>query len=222
MTLITLSNGESISTDKVLLGVGRRPNTDINGLNNLNVEFNGRFIKANAYMQTNISNIYAIGDVVGNLQLAHIASHEGVIAVEHMLGHKVEPIDYSMVPFVIYGSPEMAGVGLTEKQAKTKNLSYKANTFYYAANGRAIAEGETTGIVKTLINTDNHKIIGVHIVGVGASDLLHQGVIAIKNGLTKEHFRKTIYAHPTLSETFYESILNLHVPGKEKLLSSRG
>ena len=218
---IKLSNGEAITADKVLLGVGRSPNSDIKGLNKLGVKLKGRFIEANSYMQTSVSNIYAIGDVVGNLQLAHVASHEGVLAVEHLMGQKVNPIDYTTVPFVIYGSPEMAGVGLNEDQAKEKGFDYEVNTFYYAANGRAVAEGESIGMVKTLIDADTHKIMGVHIVGHGASDLLHQGVIAVKNSLTKEHFKETIYAHPTLSEAFYESIVNLHVSDKQKMLKSR-
>lgn len=214
---VTLSNGDKITVDKVLLAVGRRPNTDIKGLENLTPGFNGRYIKVNEKMQTTISHVYAIGDVVGNLPLAHVASHEGIVAVENILGQPVKPVDYTCVPFVIYGHPEIASVGMTEKQAREQTLPVEVNTFYYAANGKAHAEAETTGLIKTVIESETGKVRGVHIIGAGASDIIHQGVLAVKNGLTKEDFSETIFAHPTLSEAFYESIMKLHVPDNSRV-----
>lgn len=219
---IALSDGEVISSDKVLVAVGRTPNTDIKGLDKLDLEFNGRFIKTNNYMQTSIPHIYAIGDVVGKLQLAHVASHEGIVAVETILDNNPDPVDYSCVPFCIYGHPEIAAVGLTEEQAKTLNLSYEANKFFYAGNGKAIAESETTGLIKTIIDSNTQKVIGVHIIGANASDIIHQGVLAIKNELTKKQLKDVIFAHPTFSEAFYETIVSLHVPSEEKLAAVKG
>lgn len=220
--MVTLSDGEVILTDKVLLAVGRKPNTNIEGLDKLNLEFNGRFIKTNSYMQTNLPNVYAIGDVVGKLQLAHVASHEAIVAVETILNHNPDPVDYACVPFCIYGNPEIAAVGLTEEQAKTLNLAYESNKYFYAANGKAVAESESIGLIKTIVDSNTQKILGVHIIGAHASDIIHQGVIAIKNGLTVKQFRDTIFAHPTFSEVFSESIINLHVPGKLKLALNKG
>lgn len=211
---VVLEDGEILTTQKVLMAVGRAPNTSITGLREAGVELEGRFIKTNEYMQTTQPSIYAIGDVVGKLPLAHVASHEGVMVVEKILGQDVHPINYDHVPFVIYGSPELAGVGLTEDQAAERNLDVDVSSFYYAANGRAIAESVTAGIVKTIIDSTSGKVLGVHIAGENASDIIHQGVLAVVNGLTKVDFSATIFAHPTLSEAFHESIIKLHIPHK--------
>lgn len=209
---VTLSDGEVISVEKVLLAVGRKPNSDLKGLKELAIEFNGKFIRTNEFMQTNIPNIYAIGDVVGKLMLAHSASHEGIVAVESILGRNPKPVDYTCVPFCIYGEPEMASVGLTEEQANTLNLEYETSKFYYAANGKAVAESESIGFVKAIIDKNTEKVLGVHIIGAGASDIIHQAVIVIKTGLTKTAFKDIVFAHPTLSESFYETLARVHIP----------
>lgn len=215
---VVLNNDEAMEANKVLLAVGRKPNSLFKGVDTIGIEYNSKYIKVNGYMQTNINNIYAVGDVVGNLLLAHVASHEAILAVEHIMGCDVKPVDYSLVPFVIYGHPELASVGITEEKAKSDNIKYEVNTFHYAANGKAIAESETSGFVKTIIDANTKKLLGVHIAGTNASDMIHQGVIAVKQGLTKTDFKEIIFAHPTLSESFYESISQLHVPGKQKTL----
>lgn len=214
---LKLTNGEELLTDKVMLAVGRRPVLDLKGLKELNIELNGRYIKVNKKMRTSIPNIYAIGDVVGKLPLAHVASHEALVAVETILNKHVEPVNYSAVPFVIYGQPELAGVGMTEDSVKEAGIDYEANIFYYAANGKAIAESEKDGIIKSIIDKDTGKILGVHIAGENASDIIHQGVIAVAKGLTVDDFREVVFAHPTLSEAFYESLLKLHMPNKSTM-----
>lgn len=212
--VVTLEDGETCIAEKVLLAAGRKPNSALKGLTEAGVMLERGFIKTDDFMQTACPNIYAIGDVVGRFPLAHVASCEGIMVVEKILGHYVQPINYTHVPFVIYGTPELAGVGMTEEQAKTANIDVETGIFYYAANGRAIAESVTVGLVKSIIDKKTEKIIGVHVAGENASDIIHQGVLAVVNGLTKKDFSTTIFAHPTLSEAFHESILKLHVPGK--------
>lgn len=212
--LITLDNGETISCEKVLLATGRIPDTDIKGLSNLNIEKNHRFIKVNDFMQTNIPNIYAIGDVIGTLQLAHVASAEGIVAVKNILNKNPKPVNYNCVPFCVYGEPEIAMAGLTETQAKNSNTEIDISKHHYAANGKAIAESKSTGFVKVISEIKTGRILGVHIIGENASDMIHNGVLAMQNNITANDFENTIFAHPTLSETFYECMVKLHTPKK--------
>jgi dihydrolipoamide dehydrogenase len=211
---VVLSNGEKVQAEKVLLAVGRKPHSDIAGLADIGVKLKNNHIEIDDRMRTSLPHIYAIGDVVGKLQLAHVASHEGVIAIENILEQPTAKINYTHVPFCIYGDPEIAAVGFTEMQAREVGIDVEVNKFFFAANGKALAESETAGFIKTVINIESGKIIGTHIIGPAASDIIHQGVIAVKHGLTKKEFADTIYAHPTLSETFHESITGLHLPGK--------
>ena len=219
--VLHLNNDQQLQTDKVMLAVGRKPVVDLKGIRELNLEFNGRYLKVDEKMRTNILNIYAIGDVVGKLPLAHVASHEAIVAVETIMNKEVEPVNYSSVPFVIYGQPELAGVGMAENQVKEAGIEYEANIFYYAANGKAVAESEKDGIVKSIIDKSTGKILGVHVAGSSASDIIHQGAIAVSKGLTVDDFKEIVFAHPTLSESFYESILKLHVPNKSALARSK-
>ncbi|MGD9579758.1 MAG: dihydrolipoyl dehydrogenase [Vampirovibrionia bacterium] len=216
--VLKLTDGNELSTDKVMLAVGRSPVCDVETLKSIGIELNGRYIKVDEYMQTNVPGIYAIGDVVGNLPLAHVASHEAIMVVEHICNMPVEALDYSSVPFVIYGKPELAGVGLTEDRASEKAIDYEVNMFYYAANGKAIAESEKDGIIKSIIERNTGKILGVHIAGINASDIVHQAVIAVKKGMTTSDFKEIVFAHPTYSEAFYESLLKLHAPDKSALV----
>jgi dihydrolipoamide dehydrogenase len=214
IAIVELDNNEVLQADKVLMAVGRSPNTEIKGLLETGVELNGRFIKTNDCMQTTVPGIYAIGDVAGKLPLAHVASHEGIVAVECILNKVKDPVNYARVPFCIYGEPEIASAGFTETQAKDLEINYDVRKAFFMANGKAMAEGETTGFIKTLVEKSSKSIIGVHIIGPGASDIIHQGVIALSNELSVEEFESIVYAHPTISETFLESVINLHVPGK--------
>ena len=211
---VILQNGEKIQTDKVLLSVGRVPCTQVFLEDKLNFSFDGKYFKVDKYMQTSVEGIYAIGDVVPTLQLAHVATHEGILAVNHILGKAYKPIDYAKVPFVIYGIPEAAMVGLTEEQARQKLPLVKVNKFYYMANGKAMAEGHKAGFVKTVLDETTHRLLGVHIVGPTASEIIMTATVALKQNLTVEDFHHIIFAHPTLSEVFYESLTGLHGPKK--------
>lgn len=207
---ITLNNQEKIETEKIMLAVGRRPKTNIKGIEQLNLEYSKGYIKTNNQMQTNIQNIYAVGDVAGKLQLAHSASTEAISAVENILLSKKKNINYNQIPFCIYGTPEIGSVGLTEDKAIEMGYNIKTKKIFFGANGRAIAESDSNGFVKTIIDKQNNKILGTHIIGPTASDMIHQALISMKANLTRENFEDVTFAHPTFSETFFESIINLH------------
>lgn len=204
--------GESkyISVDKVLMSVGRKPYLEGLGIENANIELNDnkKGIKVNSKMQTNIDNIYAIGDVTNIIQLAHVASHQGIVAVENIMGHDAE-MDYSAVPSAIFTHPEIATVGLTEKEAKSKGINIEVGKFPYAANGKALTMGDDRGFIKIIKNVDSNKIIGAAIVGINSADLISSLTIAIKNGLTTEQIAETIFAHPTTAEVIHEGILSV-------------
>jgi dihydrolipoamide dehydrogenase len=150
--------------------------------------------------------VYAIGDVTGGYMLAHVASHEGEVAVEHALG-KDSAIDYQAVPNCVFTMPEIAGVGLMEQEAKEQGISYKKSRFPFTASGRALAMGETTGLVKMICDQESGRVLGLHIMGPHATDLIAEGALAIQSGATAEDVARTIHAHPTLSEAVREAAL---------------
>ncbi len=191
--------------DKVLMSVGRRPNTKKVGLENTKVELDEKgFIKINEKRQTNDPNIYAIGDVAGEPMLAHKASHEGRRAVEAINGQKVA-FEPRAIPAVVFTDPEIAWCGLTETEAKEKNIEYKISKFPWAASGRATTLGRNDGLTKLLIDPATERIIGVGIAGAGAGELIAEGVLAIEMAAKAEDLSLTIHPHPTLSETIMES-----------------
>lgn len=195
--------------DKVLIASGRGPVVEGLNLDDLGIEYSHKGIKVNEHFETNIEGIYAIGDVndIG-IQLAHVASAQGVYTVERIMG--LEPtINLDVYPNCVFCFPEVAHVGLTEKEAKEKKIKYKTSKFMFGANGKALTLGETDGLVKVIASSEDNKILGVHIIGPHANDLIHEGALAISNGLTVEHIANTIHAHPTLSEAFYEATLGL-------------
>ncbi len=201
-------NEAMVVGEKVLVSIGRALNTENIGLEELGIETLERgFIKVNDKMETNVPGIYAIGDIVPTLQLAHVASVEGMTAVDNALG-KEHHIDYTAVPAAIFTSPEIADVGLTEEQAieEGKENGYKVNVsrFPFAGNGKALSMGETEGIVKIIARADNYKILGAHIMGPHASDLISELTVAMENGVTAEQVAHTIHAHPTTAETIME------------------
>ncbi|WP_425445945.1 dihydrolipoyl dehydrogenase [Dethiothermospora halolimnae] len=202
--------GKEITTkaDSVLLAVGRKPVLEGLNLDNVGVEYDKYGIKVDDHFRTNIDNIYAIGDVIGGVMLAHVASHEGIIAVEKIMGIEKD-IDHDIVPACIFVSPEIAQVGLTEEKAKEKGIDYKKSKFMIGANGKALAMGETQGMVKVLSKGEDNTIIGVHIMGPHASSLIHEGALAVYNKLNVKDIEHTIHAHPTLSESFFEGVLGL-------------
>lgn len=193
--------------DLVLVAAGRSINVAGLDLDKIGVSYDRSGIKVNSDFETSIPGIYAIGDVIGGQMLAHVASDEGKAAVEHILGHKGH-VNYDAVPSCVFAFPEIASVGLTEEEAKVE-ISYQVSKFMFAANGKALTMGESDGLVKVLAEKDSKKIIGVHILGPHASDLIHEGTLAVEHGLTVADIGQTIHAHPTLAETFHEAVLGI-------------
>ena len=205
--------------EKSLMAVGRSPYTDGLGLEKINVAFNGKFIKVNEKMETNIPGIYAIGDVTGKQMLAHKASAEGIVAAENISGHKTHA-DYSKIPNCIYTFPEVASIGLTEKQAKEKGLQVRIGRYPFQSNGRALAMGDSEGFVKVIAEKDLGQVVGVHILGDHATDMIGGPVLAMGLETTVEEMGRTIQAHPTLMEAVAEASLDaikkaIHLPKKK-------
>lgn len=193
--------------DKVLVSVGRVPNTEELGLERLGIHTDGKFIKVNGFMETNIKGIYAIGDVIGRKMLAHAASAEGEIAVENICGRKVA-VNYSMIPNCIYTHPEIASVGLTEVEAKEKRLPVKIGKFPFTNSGSAWAKDEIDGFIKIIGNEKTGEILGVSILGERATDLISECLLAMSIEATVEDLGKVINGHPTLSEGIKEAALD--------------
>ena len=213
----------SESFDKALVSVGRKPNTDILQIGNTDILIQkDGFIPVNEYQQTNLENIYAIGDIVGNPMLAHKATHQGKVAAEVCAGVP-SAFDVEAIPSVVYTDPEVAWVGVTELYAKEKNIPFKKGEFPWVASGRATAVGSTYGKTKILFSPENNKVIGVGIVGVGAGDLISEAVLAIEMGADAEDLSLTIHPHPTLGETvglsaevFTKTITDLFIQNNKK------
>lgn len=203
----------SFSADKLLVSVGRLPNTEGIGLENTAIVLDRVFIKTNEFYQTNEPNIYAIGDVIGGLQLAHVASHEGMIAIEHMAGENPIPLDSTLVSKCIYSSPEVASVGLTEKEAKEKGYQVKIGKFSFRAIGKALVFGESDGFVKLVVEEESNKLLGAHMVGPHVTDMITEVGLARVLNATAMDIAHTIHPHPTLTEAIGEAALA--VDGKE-------
>ena len=207
--LITLNNGTTVEAAQVLSSVGRSPNTSGLSLEAAGIELDKRgFIKADDHFRTNISGVYAIGDVIPTPMLAHTAEHEGIIAIEHIAGLKVHPIDYGLNPGCIYCLPSIGSIGLRESEAAEKGIAVKIGKFPFSANGKAVASNHTTGFVKVIIEETSHKIIGAHIIGYGATDLIAEFIPAMNMGASAEDIIHSIHPHPTLSEASLEAVLN--------------
>ena len=207
VTITTPEKETEVKADKILVSVGRKAN-----INELNVEKMGlRIEKGNIvvdeYLRTNIPNIYAAGDCIGGYLLAHIASMEAEVAVENALGKNIK-MDYLSVPRCTFTYPEIASVGLTEKEAKDEGIKTKIGKFPFIANGRALAENEPEGLVK-IISDESGKIIGAHVFGNRATDLIAELTLAIKMKAKAEDLIETIHAHPTLPEAIREAALKL-------------
>jgi len=191
--------------DKVLVSVGRRPNSEISGLDRTQVKIGQRgFIQVNKHLQTDDPSIYAIGDVVGEPMLAHKASHEGRTAVEHIAGHKVA-FEPNAIPAVVFTDPEIAWAGVTETQAEKEGREVKIAKFPWAASGRAMTLDRTEGMTKLVIDPSTERILGVGMVGVGAGDMIAEGTLAIEMAATATDVELTIHPHPTLSETVMQA-----------------
>lgn len=205
---ITLSVGEEkYEADVVLCSIGRRPYTQNLGLEKVGIELTKQgMIPINGRFQTKIPNIYAIGDVVEGPMLAHKASEEGIAIAELLAGEK-PTIDYLAIPNVIYTDPEVAAVGLTEQEAKKYGREIKVGSFPFSINSRAKCTGQTEGLVKIVSDTKTDQLLGVHIVGSHASELIAEAVLAIRKGVTTLELANTSHAHPTLSEAIKEAAL---------------
>lgn len=196
---------KKIEADYVFVMVGRRPNTDELGLEQAGVKVNERgIIEIDKQCRTNVSNIYAIGDIVPGPQLAHKASYEAKIAAEAIAGHPVE-IDYIGIPAVVFSDPELASVGYLEKDAKDEGIEVITAKFPYAGNGRALSLDSTDGFVKLVVRKEDSVVIGAQIAGANASDIISELGLAIEAGMTAEDIALTIHAHPTLGEMTMEA-----------------
>jgi len=202
---VVLDNGQEILTEKVLVAAGRSHNSRGIGLEEIGIQIgkHGEIV-VNDRMETNMPGIYAIGDVVGGYLLAHVASREGITAAKNIMGRD-EKIDYSVVPSAIFTFPEIASVGVKEHQAREKRIKIKKGYFRFKSLGKAHVMGEIAGFIKMLSDEHSGKIVGVHIIGPHASDLIHEGALAIKKGLQARDIADTIHAHPTLSEGLMEA-----------------
>lgn len=199
-----LENGTEIDVEAVLVSVGRRPNVAGIGLEDVKVHTESSGITVNSRMETNVEGIYAAGDVVGGMLLAHVATREGIVAAENALGGN-RGIRYDAIPSTIYTLPEISHVGMTEDEARDKGIAYATGRFPFAANGKAMGLGEEEGFVKWLATKDGEKLIGLHIIGAQATELLSAGILAIEQGMTVHDFTESIFPHPTLSESLMEA-----------------
>src|SRR4051794_33420430 len=200
---------QDLEVEKVLVAAGRAPVIEDIGLKELGVQLTDRgFVKINERMETSVKGIYAVGDVAGPPMLAHKGEREGVILAEVLAGHHAQVLDYSNVPGATYCHPEVASVGLTEQQCKDKKLEYKVGKFPFSANGRARTAGETEGFVKIIRGAKYGEILGAHIVGSHATELIHELIVARTNEYTVEEVDLAIHAHPTLSEAIAEASLD--------------
>ena len=222
---VTIENekGTQVQTyNKVLVCIGRKPNSDLLNLDAAAIKVNkNNFIEVDSYQRTSTKNIYAIGDITGNPMLAHKATHEGKVAAEVACGHPAVFDPYA-IPSVVYTDPEVAWAGLTERDAKEKEIPYEKGEFPWAASGRAIAIGSNQGKTKILFDPETKKTLGIGIVGSGAGDIISEGILAIEMGVDAEDIGLTIHPHPTLGETiaaaaevYSGTITDLYIPRKK-------
>lgn len=203
------SNGaeQQLQAERMLLGIGITPRTRGIGLEELGVEMDGRgFIKVDQYMRTNVEGVYAIGDCIPTPWLAHVASAEGILAVEHIAGHAGQPIDYDRIPACTYCNPEIASVGLSEAKARERGYQVKVGKFPFSANGKARILGQSrAGFIKIVADQQYDEVLGVHMIGPHVTEMIGEGGIALSHEATGESMMHTIHAHPTLYEAIGEA-----------------
>lgn len=201
----TKKGDEVVVADMVLAAVGITPNVEDIGLEDLGVEMERGRIKVDAYFRTNVPGLYAVGDVVPTVALAHVASAEAVCCVEAIAGLAPAPVDYAVIPSCTYTSPEVASVGLRERQAAEQGIEVIAGSYPFTASGKATAMGAREGFVKLIFRKDDHRLLGAHIVGAMATELINEMALALKQGVTAEQLHGTIHPHPTLGEGVMEA-----------------
>jgi dihydrolipoamide dehydrogenase len=195
---------QTIEADKVLVAVGRRPNSEGLGLEEIGVKIERGFVPVDRQLRTSVPGIYAIGDVAGQPMLAHKASHEAEVVAEVIAGHHAE-MDVRCIPAVIFSDPEVASAGITAEEAQKRGRAVKVGKFPFAALGRAIANADTDGFVKVVIDAQSKEVLGIHVVGNGASDIIAEAALAIEMGALADDISLTIHAHPTLPEAIMEA-----------------
>lgn len=205
-TIAGPSQDIAVQVERVLLAIGRRANVEDLGLAMLGMEMDKTGIRVDGHLRTNIPHIYAVGDVTGGILLAHVAMHEGLTAVENALGGE-RVMNYDSVPSCVFSRPEVATVGLTEEAARKQGYDVQVGKFPFRANGKALALGERDGLVKIVAESKYGQILGVHIVGPHASDLIQEGTLAVMLESTLDELEATIHPHPTLSEALAEAAL---------------
>jgi len=208
ITAATPEGEKIIKADKVLLSIGRKSVVDNVGLENIGIEYD-RTIKINKNFQTNIPNIYAIGDCTGGAMLAHAASAQGIAVVENIIKNKSK-MDFKTVPYCIYTKPEVASVGMTEEQVKEKGISYSVGKFPLMSNAKALILGETNGLVKFIVDNSTDEILGMHMAGPKATELIVEGALALRLEATIDEILTTIHAHPTVGEALHEAAHGVH------------
>lgn len=196
-----------VEAEKILISVGRDANSNEIGLNNTSIQTRNGFIETNEVYQTKESHIYAIGDCIGGMQLAHVASAEGIIAVEHMAGKNPAPLNPLHIPACIYSYPEVGKVGLTEQSANDQGYSVKVGKFPFQGIGKAHVNGDTTGFVKVIVDEQTEDVLGVHMVGAHVTDMISEAALAKILDATAWEISKTVHPHPSLSESILEASL---------------
>jgi len=210
-TIVVEAGGKThtLEVEKVLVAAGRAPNIENIGLEAVGITKSDRgFVKISETFETNVPGYYAIGDVAGNQMLAHKGSREGHVLADLLGGEHPHLVNYNNIPSCTYCHPEVASVGLTEQQCKDKKLDYKVGKFPFSANGRARTSGETDGFVKIIRDAKYGEILGAHIVGASATEMIHELVVARENEFTVEEIDLAVHAHPTLSEAIAEAVLD--------------
>lgn len=206
---VAIQGGDAISCDRVLLATGRVPVTDDLGLESIGLETDNRgFLQVNENFETTVRGVYAAGDCIGGAMLAHKAMEEGVVCIERMAGINSH-INYDVIPAIVYTHPEVATVGATEEQLQEDGVDYKKGICPFGANGRARTLGEIEGRVKMLAETQTDRVLGVHIIGARAGDLIAEAAAAMEYGASSEDIARTCHAHPTLAEAVHEAALDV-------------
>jgi dihydrolipoamide dehydrogenase len=201
-------NDGVIEADALLVAIGRYGNVEGYGLQELGVKVSDQgFITVDDYMRTNVDGVYSIGDVTGLQQLAHTAMHQGIVAVEHIAGHKPQKLDYNKIPWVTFCHPEIGSVGLTEQEAKDAGFNVKIGKFPLQASGKARVDGDTTGFAKVVVDGDTDTILGIHILGHLATELIAEAGLAMMFEASAWELGVTVHAHPTVSEILHEAAL---------------
>jgi dihydrolipoamide dehydrogenase len=199
------AGAETLLAEQTLVAIGFKPNSENLGLEALGVKVERGFIQVDERMQTNVPGVWAIGDVTGKFMLAHVASAQGIVCAESMANHPTVKLDYAAMPAATYSHPQVASFGLTEKQAREMYGEIKVGRFPLAANGKAAIEGETQGMIKVIIEPRFNEILGVHIHGLHATDMISEAVLAMNLEATAEEITFTVHPHPTIAEIIPEA-----------------